>query len=106
MARRKNADVDSGLSEYSTSSYEDAMDENLFQSTVGKISDKLEFSDLEDKFHYLLSLSDEFKREYTKVKYKGKKVEVKPIGVFKKSGKYILEIKTGEIIIAHTSELS
>ena len=106
MARRKNgSDVENGFDKLSELPYDVAMDENLFQEKIGKISDKMEFSDLDDKFNYLLSLSDEFKRDFTKVTYKGKKIEVKPIGTFKKSGKYILETKTGETIIAHSSEL-
>lgn len=106
MARRKKDSCgETGFDELSALPYDVAMDENLFQDKIGKISDKMEFSDLDDKFHYLLNLSDEYKRDFTKVTYKGKKIEVKPIGTFKKSGKYILETKTGETIIAHSSEL-
>lgn len=106
MARTKmGSDVDITINELSTLPYDVALDENLFQEKIGKISDKIEFTDLEDRFNYLLSLSDELKRDYTKVTYQGKKIEVRPIGVFKKSGKYILKTKTGETIIAHSSEL-
>lgn len=105
MARRKKDDVESGLTDYSTVSDDVVMDESLFREQVSKISEKMEFSDLDDRFHFLLKLSEEDKRDYIKVTYKGKKVEVRPIGAFKKSGKYILKTKTGDTIIASVSEL-
>jgi len=76
----------------------------LTAEQMSKISDKIEFTGLEDKFRFFLKLSEP-SREYTKVEYKGKTIKVIPLAYMSSSEKFVLKDKENHIFSAKLTEL-